>query len=174
VHAHPPFETAATVLVVVGSASEQSRLQLQALVKDGVPVVTLQARALTGGTARGKALRDALEHGPAAVTVGATSAGPATPRELASALALLVAQVRPHIPLVLIGGDTARAVLDALGVRWIEPIAELEHGAVLSRTSGDRLIVTRPGSFGAPESLRIILERFTHHLAGATPAPGPH
>ncbi|MFG1954889.1 nucleotide-binding domain containing protein [Micromonospora sp. NPDC048830] len=62
--------------------------------------------------------------------------------------------------LVLTGGETARAVLDRLGVARLRPVTARE-GAVLSRTETGRLVVTRPGSFGGPASLtdlvRIVL-----------------
>ena len=77
--------------------------------------------------------------------------------------------------MVLTGGETARAVLDALGVRWLEPLAEIEHGAVLSRTDQNALIVTRPGSFGEADSLLKIVERLSSYPSSeAAPEPsGP-
>ncbi|TLF56227.1 hypothetical protein FE391_39555, partial [Nonomuraea sp. KC401] len=55
--------------------------------------------------------------------------------------------------LVLTGGETARRVLDALGVREMVPVGQVHHGAVHSRTPDGRSVVTRPGSFGGPDSL---------------------
>jgi uncharacterized protein YgbK (DUF1537 family) len=162
------------VLLVVGTASAQSRGQLQVLAESGIRVVTVGAGDLLDGSADRTALRAAIESGPVAVTIGAAGVDRGTPRDLTSALALFIAPVARGTPLVLTGGDTARAVLDRLGVRWIEPLVEIEHGAVLSRTDGGGLVVTRPGSFGGSDSLRFILERFTSHLAGDIPPPHPH
>lgn len=53
----------------------------------------------------------------------------------------------------LTGGQTARGVLDTLGVGRLDPLAELTPGAVLSRDADGRRYVTRPGSFGDPDSL---------------------
>jgi uncharacterized protein YgbK (DUF1537 family) len=169
-----PVEALRPVLLVVGTASAQSRRQLRALAESGIPVVTVSAGDLLDGTADRTALRAMLELGPVAVTIGTTGVDPATPRDLTSALARLIAPVAQGIPLVLTGGDTARAVLDRLRIRWIEPLAEIEHGAILSRTDDGSLVVTRPGSFGGSDSLRFILERFTSHLAGDTSPPHLH
>ncbi|GAA1385355.1 four-carbon acid sugar kinase family protein [Pseudonocardia kongjuensis] len=60
----------------------------------------------------------------------------------------------PH--LLLTGGETARRVLDALGVDRLEPLGAVAHGAVRSRTATGRQVVTRPGSFGDDTSLRAM------------------
>ncbi len=174
IEAGEPLKVPRSVLLVVGTASAQSRGQLQSLADSGVMVITLSAGALLDGTADRSALRAALASGPVVVTIGASRVDRGTPRELSSALALFIAPVARGIPLVLTGGDTARAVLEQLGVQWIEPLVEIEHGAVLSRTDGGSLVVTRPGSFGGSDSLRFILERFTSHLAGDTSPPHLH
>jgi uncharacterized protein YgbK (DUF1537 family) len=59
----------------------------------------------------------------------------------------------PRADLVLTGGETARRTLEALGVRTLEPIAQIHHGAVQCRTPDGRHVVIRPGSFGGPDSL---------------------
>lgn len=169
-----PVDADRSVLVVVGTTAAQSRGQLQVLAESGIRIVTVGAGDLLDGTADRSAVRAALELGPVAVTIGPAGPVRGTPRDLTAALALFIAPVAQGIPLVLTGGDTARAVLDRLGVRWIEPLVEIEHGAVLSRTDGGGLVVTRPGSFGGSDSLRFILERFTSHLAGDTWPPGSH
>jgi uncharacterized protein YgbK (DUF1537 family) len=169
-----PVDAPRSVLLVVGTASAQSWGQLQVLAESGIRVVTVGAGDLLDGSADGTALRSALESGPAAVTIGALGGDRGTPRDLTSALALFIAPVARGLPLVLTGGDTARAVLDRLGIRFIEPLVEIEHGAVLSRTDGGGLVVTRPGSFGGADSLRFILEHFTSYLAGEPSPPRLH
>lgn len=83
---------------------------------------------------------------------GATVLRAGGPGEL-GALAEAVQAAGDGADLVLSGGETARAVLDALGVRTLEPLGEVHHGAVLSRTPDGRRVVTRPGGFGGPDSL---------------------
>ncbi|MDR1824093.1 MAG: four-carbon acid sugar kinase family protein [Bifidobacteriaceae bacterium] len=59
----------------------------------------------------------------------------------------------PQADLVATGGATARAVLDALDVDTLYPLAEPQPGAVVSLAPDGRLVVTRPGSYGEPDSL---------------------
>lgn len=65
----------------------------------------------------------------------------------------------------------ARSVLNALGIAWLEPPAEIQHGAVLSLTDRNTLVVTRPGTFGGHGSLRTILDRVHAYLAAGTVQP---
>ncbi|MFE1840452.1 nucleotide-binding domain containing protein [Streptomyces sviceus] len=51
------------------------------------------------------------------------------------------------------GGETARRVLDALGVAYLAPLGQIHHGAVHALTADGRHVVTRPGSFGDTDSL---------------------
>jgi uncharacterized protein YgbK (DUF1537 family) len=64
----------------------------------------------------------------------------------------LVSQARQS-SLVLTGGETARRVLDALGVHWVQPLAELEPGVVVCATDQHQLVVIKPGSFGNDQTL---------------------
>ena len=99
---------------------------------------------------------------------------PGVSRALSSALAEFISPMAQCVPLVLTGGETARAVLDAVDVHWLEPLAEVHHGAVLSLTDRNTVVVTRPGSFGGQDSLRAILDRIHSHLeAGPTHAHMP-
>jgi uncharacterized protein YgbK (DUF1537 family) len=62
--------------------------------------------------------------------------------------------------LILVGGATARHVLDGLGVRALELVAELEPGVVLAHPlprRGSLKVVTKSGTFGDDETLvRVI------------------
>jgi 4-hydroxythreonine-4-phosphate dehydrogenase len=69
--------------------------------------------------------------------------------------------------LFLSGGETARAVLDRLGVRALDVEGETEPGTVVSTRAGGSRVVTRPGSFGAPDSLVRVA---THLLGRGRPA----
>lgn len=159
------------VLVVVGTASAQGRAQLKALSDSGVPTITVRADELLAGSADSAAVGAALLAGPVAVTVDSTRVEGAAPAAVALALATFVTPVAGGIPLVLTGGATARSVLDSLGVRRLEPITEIEQGAVLSRTDQGSLVVTRPGAFGGVGSLRLILDHLAHLNDDAAPAP---
>ncbi|WP_344319552.1 nucleotide-binding domain containing protein [Streptomyces yatensis] len=74
-----------------------------------------------------------------------------------------VAAHRGAVDLVLTGGETARRVLDALAVTELDPVGQVHHGAVHLSTPDGRSVVTRPGSFGDPDSLRQIVQALRPH-----------
>src|SRR5699024_12280007 len=78
---------------------------------------------------------------------------PGISHHIDEAVAHLIASYHGGRDLFLPGGQTARSVLDALGVTGLHPIAQPEIGTVISCTVDGRLIVTRPGSFGATDNL---------------------
>ncbi|KUM31024.1 hypothetical protein AQ436_15985 [Arthrobacter sp. EpRS66] len=59
----------------------------------------------------------------------------------------------PDADLFLTGGETARAILDDLGVDSLAPLQQLEPGVVICQTPDGRLVGTKPGSFGSPNIL---------------------
>lgn len=107
------------------------------------------------------------------VAVGLDPVAPADPtraRVLTEHLADVVATVADaYDALFLSGGETARAVLNRLGVDALEVVAEIETGTVVSTRPGGQAVVTRPGSFGRPRSLARVVD----HLFGDDPATGP-
>lgn len=81
-------------------------------------------------------------------------------RELAAAAARVVRENGVE-GLVIFGGDTARAVLEALGVESVEPWGEVMPGITVSRAAG-LVLVTKAGGFGPPDivpRLREEIER---------------
>ncbi|MEQ4721285.1 four-carbon acid sugar kinase family protein [Nonomuraea sp. B19D2] len=142
------------LLVVVGTAEPGAAEQVGLLIEHGFSNVALDAADLgaTGPAAPAAArlVRDALVAGPAVLTVR----GPAPPT-LTRTLGEIVRAALGGLPadLVLTGGETARKVLDALGVRELIPLDQVHHGAVHSRTPQGHSVVTRPGSFGDADSL---------------------
>ncbi|WP_308124694.1 four-carbon acid sugar kinase family protein [Streptomyces sp. NEAU-YJ-81] len=82
---------------------------------------------------------------------------------LARAIGEAVAAHHGAVDLVLTGGETARRVLDALAVTELDPVGEVHHGAVHLSTPDGRSVVTRPGSFGDPDSLRHIVQALRPH-----------
>lgn len=69
--------------------------------------------------------------------------------------------IRRAAILVLTGGDTARTVLDRLGVQQLQVWGELEPGICLSRNGADApVIVTKAGGFGDNGSLLRVLRHF--------------
>ncbi len=124
-------------LVVNGSLHPRSREQ--AALAD-VPRIACEGRWPSGAT---WALIETHKE-PSAEPTGAAA-------ELAATVAHIV---REHgvEGLVIFGGDTARAVLEALGVQGLEACGELLAGIPISRALGaDLLVVTKAGGFGPPD-----------------------
>ncbi|MCP2167633.1 four-carbon acid sugar kinase family protein [Goodfellowiella coeruleoviolacea] len=147
------------------------------------PIATTQVARLTGYTVH-SLHPDDLAAGPVPLPPLTTPTvlrvdptAPLTPshgRAIATGLALTVAALTTYQPpaLVLIGGDTARRVLDALGVTTLHPLDQIHPGAVRSRTPSGTTVVTRPGSFGGPDSL-VQIVRALHTPPPAAPSERP-
>jgi len=150
------------VLVVVGSLAGLSRTQAAVLSEaNEVAAVTLSPQGLLSGPTTPE-WRDGHDR-----IIGALSAGldvltvlgaedrlddDMAPR-LVNALACLLRPCWSAIGgLVLTGGETARAILGAAGVRFLVPVREVESGvplALASTANGERLpVITKAGAFG--------------------------
>ncbi|MCA1216854.1 four-carbon acid sugar kinase family protein [Streptomyces sp. 8L] len=142
------------LLMVVGTAEPAAGAQIAALAALGARHVALSADALASGTALVPALA------PGGITVLSIDAPagivPGAARALVTGLARAVAAVPVPADLVLTGGETARRVLDALGVAELAPHGQIHHGAVHATAPDGRSVVTRPGSYGGPDSLLTI------------------
>jgi 4-hydroxythreonine-4-phosphate dehydrogenase len=150
------------VLVVVGSLAGLSRTQAGVLsATKEVAVVTLSPQGLLGGPGTREwrdghdRIIDALSAGRDVLTLlGAEDrlSDDMSPR-LVNALACLLGPCWSAIGgLVLTGGETARAILGAAGVRFLVPVREVESGvplALASTANGERLpVITKAGAFG--------------------------
>jgi D-threonate/D-erythronate kinase len=135
------------VITVVGTAAAGAAAQLEALLaRPGVEAVGDSAPAL----------RRALRAGADPVVHAARPDGDLRPA-LARALAAAVAEGcagDPPAGLVLTGGETARAVCEALGIEAVELAGEVEPGVPAGRAVGHpAAVVTKAGAFGDPRSL---------------------
>ncbi len=189
--APPPIPPAnRPLLVVVGTAEPATAEQLRRLLDTGVRPVSLDIGGPHPGDNAGvrheetERLVAALDTGPTALSV--TPTDPVDPAKSRATVRRLATTVRraldrwrdpltgiTSVDLVLTGGETARRVLDTLGVTTLTPIAEVHHGAVHSHTPNGISVVTRPGSFGAPDSLTTIVEHL-RQPAGAGRVPHGH
>jgi uncharacterized protein YgbK (DUF1537 family) len=161
-------------LLVCGSLSSRSRAQVAALASvRGVRVIQAPAAALAdpGQTNRlgelARQLLDALDEGDLAVTTeGEAWPGPGEapagtgPGDVAAGLGALVAEVATGAflaSLFLTGGDTARAVLHAMGSGAIRLCGEILPGMVLGTVmEGPHMglpVVTKAGAFGGEDAL---------------------
>lgn len=84
-------------------------------------------------------------------------------RSLVQAIAAATAPLVPHATAcVLTGGDTARAMFDALGVDCLQVGGELEPGIPVGRAAaqGARQFILKAGGFGDALALQRIIRRF--------------
>lgn len=158
-------------LVVCGSLHATSRAQVAALVDAGATCSTLDPGAppppelaVTGG-----AVSVLVCRAPSGPAVEAADAEAAAATLAAGARRLLAAHRFPTV--VLIGGDTAAAVLgDAVlavggtvgaGIPWSHPVASAESFAAGSfAAAAAPVVVTKAGAFGDPTTLvRLLVER---------------
>ncbi|GAB2957917.1 hypothetical protein GCM10023080_016940 [Streptomyces pseudoechinosporeus] len=150
------------LLVVVGTADPSAPAQIAQLTERGARHVSVNPDVLDSGVMNSDVLSPpAVPHSfddvSDDVTVLSIDSGPGirpgSARRLVSALARLAAARAGEADLVLTGGETARRVLDALGVAHLAPLGQIHHGAVHALTPDGRHVVTRPGSFGDTDSL---------------------
>ncbi|TIH28614.1 four-carbon acid sugar kinase family protein [Subtercola vilae] len=154
---------ASRVLVVVGSYSDLARSQVDELIRLGCLHVE---RPLTPGAALSAAATILASNADVVFTPERLApVNKKNAQEVASALASTVEVVAGHFDaLVLTGGETARAVLDTLGIRTMYVVGELEPGIVLSR-SVEHLphLVTKAGAFGDSGSLARTVRSLKNH-----------
>ncbi|MCO1370414.1 four-carbon acid sugar kinase family protein [Burkholderia multivorans] len=159
----------APVLVLVGSLSAVSERQCAMLrERAGMLELTVPPAVLRGGERHADVpqwqarIGDALRTGAdLLLRIGSDDAfDPAEGAVLSAALAALV---KPHFAtlggLIATGGETARAMLSAVGVGSVELIAEIEAGVAVGKPIGTSIcpphlrIVTKAGAFGTDHAL---------------------
>jgi uncharacterized protein YgbK (DUF1537 family) len=169
-------------LFVVGSAASVTRQQMETLaaaadvvVERFTPSALLHAQAastkIVEGLASGCDVLVALD--------GSEQCSSDEAQLFGRALSRLIAPCAAHIgALVATGGETARAVLDALGVDRLKLMGEVEPGLPFSITDGwirALPVLTKAGGFGQPQTLvhcREFVQQLRHGPATAE-ARGP-
>ncbi len=136
------------VVVIVGSADPITLAQVEALsaAEPGLVAIDAPAGAVPGDARMGTV-----------TLIRAVAGEPAAPAAVAERLARgALPMARQAASLVLTGGATAEAVLDAMGLDLLQPLGEVLPGLPICR-AGDRLIVTKSGGFGAPSTLAALV-----------------
>jgi len=130
-----PAAGARPVLTVVGSASPVSRRQARAL-GAGDPLLIIDWRRVP------------------------------TSRDIPRVrrLGRLVARAARDVHYVLTGGETARAVLDARGVRRLRLLGEVEPGVPFGMARDGTLVCTKAGAFGSPATLARCVARLKKEI----------
>jgi len=151
----PDLPAAGSCLVVAGSRHPATRGQIAALERAGITGVRVEQSG--GSSTRGAVQR--LREGDATF-IASAEALEGTREEMAARLAAaagaVLAEIVPDL-LVVTGGDTALAVLRALGPRRLELVGAPARGLALGRLVFDArapiTVLTKAGGFGAPELL---------------------
>lgn len=146
------------MLIVVGSAASVAREQTSLLAEEpGVVTLHLASDTIRDVSAHSKSVADALRSGSdvlVLVEVAQTSPGGG---QLAQVLAKIVAPCAPLLGgVVATGGETARAVLDTLGIGRLRLLGEVEPGLPFSVSAGwtrPLPVLTKAGGFGSRDSL---------------------
>lgn len=172
-----PQRTTSPVLAVVGSASGTAQAQLARLEARGFTVVRLHplyAGATGAYQPQLDETRQALAAGSSvAVTLAATKVDPEKAAGIVQALSAFAADAAKgsRADLILTGGETAREVLDAVGLHRLVPLAAVQHGAVLSRAGDGTLVGTKPGSFGDDLALLQLYDEIRERRGPSAQAP---
>ncbi len=154
-----PTDPYGPTLVVVGSYSPMAQKQTARLRDRGVPHLTSDTPPAAADTAVHRS-------GAALLTPSAGPVIPAATKAIATELARTAATVSDVVrTLVLTGGDTARAVLEAYGVDRLQVQGELEPGVVWSVTDSGLTVITKAGAFGDAD----VLVRCLSRVRGWTP-----
>jgi len=169
------------ILVVVGSLAEVSRVGAARLAQEpSVIPVDLEPALLRAGPedarwhAAAGVARAALADGrDVVVRIAATptdgdGAGPMLARRAAALLRLVAAQAGG---LIATGGETALALLDAIGASGIRMLEEIEPGVPLGLVRGPHAIpvITKAGAFGTVDTLAHCLAHLRHLRDTARP-----
>jgi len=91
------------------------------------------------------------------------------PRDISAVrkLGRQVARAAPRAHYVLTGGETARAVLAARGVRELRLLGEVEPGVPFGMARDGTLVCTKAGAFGNPGTLVNCVARLEKEMQGA-------
>ncbi|OAE01074.1 4-hydroxythreonine-4-phosphate dehydrogenase PdxA [Arthrobacter sp. OY3WO11] len=172
-----PQGAARPVLAVVGSASGTAQAQLAKLEAQGFTVIKLhpQYAGAIGAYAPQLAQVSAdLRAGHrVAITLAASKVDPSGSARIVQALSRFAAEAAKATPtdLILTGGETAREVLDAVGLHRLVPLAAVQHGAVLSRAGDGTLVGTKPGSFGDDLALLQLYDEIRERRGRSAQSP---
>lgn len=163
------------VLAVVGSASATAQAQLERL--DTFTVVRLHPQHAGVNGAYQTQLDDVQRSLAAGTDVAVTMAkgivDPASAAGIVRSLSAFAAQAArgATADLILTGGETAREVLNAVGIQQLVPIAAVQHGAVLTRADDGTLVGTKPGSFGDELALLQLYNGIRERRGQSMPVP---
>ena len=167
-------------LIVLGSRSSVSRRQVKLLEEaPHIGTMHLSPRVLLAGSQSGQwrenaqQIAEILRSGRDTLVV--LKAGElldsSESRRLSGAIGAILRPAADAVgALVASGGETARAVLDAWGIKSLRMVVEVEPGLPFSVTEGwnrSLPVLTKAGAFGSPQTL-LHCRQFLHALERGT------
>ncbi len=168
----PALPRVSNLFMVSGSQHPASQAQVKAFAKNHpAAVVCLNTAAFHKGYKAWMAERERVAQQIAGKTLWLlyASASPSMPAsQLSHSLGVLTAGAiaatagSQALAVMATGGDTARGVCDALGVRFLDSLGDVYPGIVLSRSRIGRrpaYFVTKSGGYGTPEVLETLKAR---------------
>ena len=178
----PPTPRVTSLLMVLGTRAPSAPAQLARVAERADHVEVIAPRDLLADPAGVAAhlahvVSTTREARLVVVTIDPSAAvDDSASARLVTALADATAPVADRFGGVFLsGGETARALLDRLGAQTLRVVGELGTGTVVSHRDGGAVVVTRPGSFGGPDSLLHVAERLLDGQAphgSSDPVPG--
>ncbi|BDG60186.1 hypothetical protein caldi_12760 [Caldinitratiruptor microaerophilus] len=157
------------LVAVVGSAHPLARAQAGSLAAWlGCPVTEVGPG--TDGALEEAAAAGAAGTGSAVLIAPERTADPAAVESALGRAAAAFVQAGPPGLLVVVGGETARAVLGALGATGVRLVGEALPGLPLGRLAGGPWeglpVVTKAGGFGDPGTLAALARRWKEERLG--------
>lgn len=177
--ARPAVNTDGSILTVVGSLSSVSRAQAEHLFASApMERVEVAPGILRDGPShpQWQEVRKTLEASLRQKHDTLVLIGKEEPvvmgegLQLCEALATMIAPLAEHIGAVIsTGGETARAILCAMGSKGLRLVGEIESGVPLSVAAGIKPIpvITKAGAFGTRETLLHCYETLRQARTGA-------
>lgn len=147
-------------LFVIGTAATAAREQMARLSQVVDEVVELEASLILKGDRTVAAdISTRIAGRSAAICVAPGERSSRSPDVVQALAQLAVSTAANHGAFVLSGGETAQAVLTALDIAELKVQSAWGDGTVVSSTPDGRIIVTKPGGFGDPDTLVRIAQR---------------
>lgn len=175
----PPVVTDGAILTVVGSLSSVSRAQADYLhATEQMERIDVSPSVLRQGPShpQWQELRNRLDASlrqqrDMLIMIGREEAvNMGEGLQLCQSLASLIAPLSEYIGAVIsTGGETARAILSAMGSKGLRLVGEIESGVPLSVAAGIKPIpvITKAGAFGSRETLWRCHERLRQARTGS-------
>ena len=147
-------------LHVVGSLHSMARRQLRALEESGIQGINMRIEDVENESAEKQhqsRVRDVISRGGSIYISSPESYTPDSYASVESSLGRISSFTDPDHHLIIVGGETARAVLKARNITEVQITGEFEPGIPISKAAtSNGKIYTKAGAFGQADTLAKI------------------